>query len=163
MPVTQDTGGPTTAFSGDLHTIPAETAHVASALSTPATVALLVRRPAWLSIVVGKLDGLALLEENWDSYGGSRVDRKSVDHAREFISYLASVQNVTEPAVGGSPDGNVGFSWDHGAWSLDVEVLPCGRYDYVYLDERDRSKDLEASARDGFEFVERLTQWTERR
>ena len=67
---------------------------------------------------------------------------------------------VEKPAVGATPDGHIGFSWDEGAWSLDAEILPTGRIEYVYLDERDSAQDREAVALDWAELLEMLTQWS---
>ena len=65
---------------------------------------------------------------------------------------------VAEPAVGASPEGHVGFSWDEGAWSLDAEVLPDGRIEYVYLDEQDSAKDRDTTTRLWTDLLELLTQ-----
>ena len=52
-----------------------------------------------------------------------------------------------EPAVGATPDGEPGLSWDGGAWSLDVDIARSGFFRYVYIHDQDESKDVEASTR----------------
>lgn len=66
---------------------------------------------------------------------------------------------VDEPAVGATPDGEAGLSWDGGPWSLDVDVTRDGRYEYVFLDDRDSTLSIEASTRDKDDLLIRLTTW----
>jgi hypothetical protein len=124
-------------------------------------VAIRETQPKWLRDSLRKLQELATLQENWDSYGASPVNANSVVRAQELVCYLARFVGVDEPAVGATPEGHVGFSWDEGAWSLDAEVLPNGRIAYVYLDERDSANDRETTTRRWADLLALLTQLPE--
>ncbi|MGB2986951.1 MAG: hypothetical protein WBE26_13850 [Phycisphaerae bacterium] len=115
--------------------------------------------PTWLPGVITKLSDLAPLEDNWDSYGASPIDPRSISNAQALVQWLAMFIGVDEPAVGASPDGEAGLSWDGGPWSLDVDVSPDGRIDYVYIDDRDAARDVEASTHDPYELLTLLTAW----
>ena len=113
----------------------------------------------WLGRVLDKLQRLATLGENWDSYGAAPVDHDSIREAQKLVEHLAMYVGVDEPAVGATPDGEAGLSWDGGPWSLDVDVTRDGRYEYVFLDDRDSTLSIEASTRDKDDLLIRLTTW----
>lgn len=115
--------------------------------------------PPWLTEVVRKLQDLAILDEDWDSYGAASIDHNSIANSLRLITFLAGFVGVEPPAVGGTPEGHVGLSWDEGKWSLDVEVLPDGRIEYVYLDERDHANDQEVTTINCSSVVALLTRW----
>lgn len=158
--MTKESAGQTVVFAGSYNSVPAEASADAVVLTRPTVFARRAAPPDWLADTIVKLDKLVGLEQNWDSYGASPVDHTSVATAKELIRYLAMFTNVDKPAVGATPDGQVGFSWDEGAWSLDVEVLSDGRFAYVYLDERDGSNDRETATRESSELLPLLTQWS---
>ena len=115
--------------------------------------------PDWLSDVLSQIEGLRNLPPNWDSYGAVPVDPRSISAAREVIARLARYVNVGKPAVGATPDGDVGFSWDVGDWSIDADIAPSGRISYVYLDERDHVNDEDTWTNDPCDLLHLLTQW----
>lgn len=86
---------------------------------------------SWLPDVLAKIDGYATLEKNWDSYGAEPADLWSMEYAHALAMRLSN-DGVAKPAVGLSPDGHIGFSWDEG-WCLDVDCEPDGQFSYVYL------------------------------
>jgi hypothetical protein len=97
----------------------------------------------WLEEATRKIQALALLKENWDSYGASPINPDSIAEALNVVASLANVYDIDAPAVGGSPDGNVGLSWDGGSWSLDAKILPDERIEIIYLDELNPWDDIE--------------------
>lgn len=149
----------TTALGSVLRDIPAELGPDTVALNSAPVFAKHDTPPSWLPQILTRVGALADLGENWDSYGGRAIDGRSIAAAQRLIDHLARFIGVNAPAVSGTPDGGVGFSWDDGDWSLDAEVLRCGRINYVYLDEKDSAKDRETSKTDGNELLELLTQW----
>lgn len=130
-----------------------------TSILSPRTKYALRDAPLWLQETITKLKNLATLQENWDSYGGLPVDRRSIDNAILLITNLASVENVSEPAIGATPDGEAGLSWDGGHWSLDADILPDGRIDYVYTDDRDPSCDVEETTSNPYDLLSLLTAW----
>ena len=116
--------------------------------------------PDWLHEAVKRLQSFESLRENWDSYGAAPIDLDSISGGIALLSRLAMYECVEKPAIGATPDGHVGFSWDEGAWSLDAEVLPTGHVQYVYLDEDDSANDREATALEWVDLLELLTHWS---
>ena len=140
--------------------LPAETqAETAAFFADSPVLARHETRPAWLRTTLEKIGKLLDLEYNWDSYGAEPVHVQSVASARGIISFLAEFVGVEAPTVGATPDGEVGFCWDAGDWSLDAYVTTSGRVSYVYLDERDHARDREGRTSNPWELLELLTGW----
>lgn len=148
-----------TAFDQDTYPVSLQANQETAALSPLPMVATRERPPKWLRDTITKLQNLATLQENWDSYGASPVNADSIFRAQELVCYLAMFVGVDEPAVGATPDGEAGLSWDGGPWSLDVDIAPDGRIDYVYIDDRDSSQDVEMSTRRPHDLLMYLTGW----
>ncbi len=115
--------------------------------------------PAWLDERMDHLRSLLELQDNWDSYGGRAIDRQSVEIATQLLKALAVVEGVEAPTVTASPDGNAALCWDNGRRSLDLEVMPDGRFEYVFLNEDNASKDEEGITHNADGFAELLTAW----
>ncbi len=115
--------------------------------------------PAWLDERIGQLRSLLQLQDNWDSYGGRAIDRQSVEIATQLLKALAVIEGVEAPTVTASPDGNAALCWDNGRRSLDLEVMPDGRFEYACLNEEDASKDEEGITYSADGFAELLTAW----
>ncbi|HUU98808.1 MAG TPA: hypothetical protein VM487_24005 [Phycisphaerae bacterium] len=106
------------------------------------------------------MEQLLALPENWNSYGARPVSHDAAARANEFAAYLSYVVGVVEPAVGATPDGDVGFCWDAGTWSLDVSIDGTGLISYVYLDEENHGNDRDTCTRDIAQLIPLLTQWS---
>jgi hypothetical protein len=69
-------------------------------------------------------------EENWDQYGGAKVDRRVSQFACRFLNALPSA--IPAPEVGLDPDGEISFSWivsrDR---QLSVSLSPEGLLSYA--------------------------------
>lgn len=94
----------------------------------------------WLVSLSKRLDQIALLPDNWDSYGAAPVNGSSIRCAKRLLGELARAGNVPIPTVTAAPSGNVAFAWDGGNWSLDLTIDDTGLIEYVYLaaNESDR-------------------------
>jgi len=149
----------TAVLGSELRNLPAESGSTTMALNPQPVFAKSCTQAAWLPKTSARIAALADLNENWDSYGGHAISGSSITAARHLIDHLAWFIGVQAPAVSGTPDGGVGFSWDDGDWSLDAEIVSSGRIKYVYLDEEDSSNDLEATTVDGNELLELLARW----
>ena len=115
-----------------------------------------------LATCLGEVDRsiqrLALFQEDWNSYGGAPIAPEAIANALRLVQDLARIDGVPAPAVGGTPDGEVGLAWDMGDWSLDLTIDGSGLLHYVYLDEGDSSLDVERSTRNLGEIANYLTQ-----
>jgi hypothetical protein len=105
------------------------------------------------------LERLLLLEENWDSYGASRIDPRSVAYAQRLLTYISHFEGVAAPLATATPDGFAAFCWDDGTRILDVEIEPTGLLRYDYVDRRDRSKNAQGCTQSPMDLVHLLTQW----
>ncbi len=114
--------------------------------------------PEWINDLVSRIDALRALGPNWDSYGASPVNMTTIAHAREIARKLAGFVGVTRPVLSTGPNGEVGFSWDTGKWSLDASVDDEGMITYVYLEEAGR--EVESRTRDPHDLLLFLTHWT---
>lgn len=148
------------AFEGDCLPVPANAGQDGLAFRQRITIAMREAPADWLHDAARKLEKLLILRQNWDSYGALPINHMAVENARRLLTYLAGIQNIDAPAIGGTPDGTVGLSWDEGAWSIDAEVFPSGQIHYVYLDDRTPNNERDTTLSCENELVELLTQWT---
>lgn len=87
--------------------------------------------------VLAEIGRLAKLEEGWDSYGSSVIDRETRATAVKFLRMLSSCRkDLALPVVGPSASGGVVFQW----WLPEREVAAevssdCCRYYAARLDE----------------------------
>jgi len=110
-----------------------------------------VASPDWLEACLARIDRLAALEENWNSYGARKVDPRAIELGKLFVVHLASMHGGIEcPQVAASPDGNPAFSWEwhNHSRELSVEITPGGTIRYSYVDEENPSQDTEGETDD---------------
>ena len=81
----------------------------------------------WLMDALSSLERLRSLGKNWDSYGAAPVNPKSVGCGVVFARHIADFVPVLAPVVTATPEGDVGFCWDTGDWSLDLSIDPSER------------------------------------
>jgi hypothetical protein len=122
-------------------------------------VAFRERPDEWLAGAQQKISDLATLKPNWDSYGALRVSDEAIRCAMSVVTELSKVVSVPEPTIGASPDGEVGFCWDAGNWSLDLTIDAGGVLAYVYLDEKDPMNNREERTRSVQSLLPLLTRW----
>ena len=123
------------------------------------TVAKRSDPPDWWKQTRQEIEDLRDLEENWDSYDAHPIHTVSIILALGAMKYLAGIVGVTQPAVGATPSGQVGLSWDEGDRSLDATIREDGVIRYVYIHESDHSRDFENSTTNVDELVAFLTGW----
>ena len=114
---------------------------------------------AWLGDTLITVKRLRLLEPNWDSYGANPISDDSCCHAEFVLMKLANIANVPKPLVSATPDGDVGFCWDEGFWSLDAWIESTGQITYTYLDETNTANNREEQTDTWQALVPFLTQW----
>jgi hypothetical protein len=86
-----------------------------------------------------RLDELALLSPDWDTYGASALSTSAVEASRRLV--LDTIQTCWRVAgVNGAPsfiapiaDGGVQLEWDGPTGHLEVEVTPQSSLDYLLV------------------------------
>ena len=111
-------------------------------------IALRSEPPSWFTECVDTIKGLEQLQVNWDSYGARAVEPRSIENAVVVLCELARIETVERPTVTASPEGHAALCWDYGDRSLDVEFLPDGQIEYVFMNQKDPSKDDEGIIRE---------------
>jgi hypothetical protein len=91
--------------AGTIRRLPTSSQAVSSL--APAQVAV---SPAWFGRVKKRLNGLASLPLDWDSYGGIPADPRAARLAEEMIEWFA-VDGVPPPDVFANGDGGVQLEW----------------------------------------------------
>src|SRR5690349_14943032 len=81
-----------------------------------------------------RLDQLAALPENWDSYGGARPTPDSILAARSLLLTLCAMdgtslgRRVNPSHIAPLPVGGVQMEWGGMAMDIEVEVSPEGTF-----------------------------------
>jgi len=114
------------------------------------------RAATWLGDALAHVEQLGALPANWDSYGSAPVAMSSIVQACRFVTELAHVPGVMRPAITATPDGEVGFCWDTGRWSLDAAVEPSGAIRYAFV-ASDPPQERESVTRDISDLIPLLT------
>ena len=122
-------------------------------------VAMRTHPDPWLDQALSIVTDLLALEPNWSSYGSEVVKYESVRHAVDVLFWLAHIENVEAPTVTATPDGEVGFCWDAGDWSLDAWVETAGRINYVFIDETNHDNDRDTWTDNWQDLLPLLTRW----
>lgn len=90
-----------------------------------------------------RLDEIAQLPDDWDSYGAVRPTTEAVSAAQDLLTALwaglvdAVDQTAVPWAVAPLADGGVQFEWRRQGGAIEVEIAPHGMLNYlVERDER---------------------------
>ena len=89
--------------------------------------------PDWLYSVLDKLQSIALLPPDWDSYGGAPL---TFDAALASLKFLAKYlsESAMEPSVVPSSTGGIQLEWHRHAGDLEVSFSPDGSYTVFFMD-----------------------------
>lgn len=89
--------------------------------------------PDWLYSVLDKLQSIAMLPPDWDSYGGAPL---TFDAALASLYFLARFlpESAMEPSVVPSSTGGVQLEWHRHAGDLEVSFSPDGSYTAFFMD-----------------------------
>jgi hypothetical protein len=86
--------------------------------------------PAWLPAVVAKLDELANLPPNWNSYRATRMRRPSMLAALQLLLAVMH-DNTPSPAVVPTNRGTILLEWHKRGVDLEIDVLGPDRFHVV--------------------------------
>jgi len=88
-----------------------------------------------------RLDELARLGEDWDSYGGKPPTAIAISTAHDLLAGIAERWTGSDPdllwAMAPLSDGGVQLEWRAGVGAIEVEIDPTGRLSYLV--ERDEA------------------------
>ena len=92
--------------------------------------------PDWLVSVLRKLNEIAALPGNWDSYGAAPVDQRSLEHSLELIlKIMEDNEMLPPPRVSATVRGGVGFEWRSEGKDLEIELEGPFRVHAYFFDE----------------------------
>lgn len=103
-------------------------------------------QPSILTRSLDRLDELAALSDDWDSYGGSRPTDASVRAARTLlltvsITFGAALGRAVNPThISPLPVGGVQLEWEGDQKDLEVEVGPDGGFAYLLVDRTEPTR-----------------------
>jgi hypothetical protein len=83
---------------------------------------------------LNKVRELALLSENWDSYGSRPIQPMAIEKTVEILFSLSN-SNLPQPLIFPVPGGGLQLEWQNEECELEVEVLPDGSVEYLMVDE----------------------------
>ncbi len=81
--------------------------------------------------VEDRIEQLAGLRDNWDSYGARQLDRELLERVRSFVSNLCR-QGVPLPSLVPSSSGSVVAEWRDDELTVEIEIDPEGG-DWVHV------------------------------
>ena len=96
-------------------------------------VELVGEEPDWLYSVLDRLQGLATLPQNWDSYGGSRLTFEATLAALDFMARFLS-EHAKEPTIVPASSGGVQLEWHRHVGDLEVTFSPEGALSAFFVD-----------------------------
>ena len=111
-----------------------------------------ILRPAF-----ARLDELAKLERDWDSYGALPLTSTALDHAAEILRNAAKrfgehlSERVAPYTVMPIADGGVSLEWRGANSDLQLDVGPSGALSYLLIDRRESERRFE----EGYDLTDR--------
>ncbi|MBZ5629579.1 MAG: hypothetical protein LAO06_12015 [Acidobacteriia bacterium] len=85
---------------------------------------------SWVPEVLEKIEHLAQLPPDWDSYGSARLQPAAIKGACRFL--LEAPSNILPiPHVTLVPGGGLGFHWQVENRDLELEFKPTGTVEYL--------------------------------
>jgi hypothetical protein len=76
--------------------------------------------PAWVEPTMSAFIGVQMLPDNWDSYGGRKINR---DIISQSLSVLALIMEATSPPPSVVPMGNGGLQLEWHRKQQDLEIV----------------------------------------
>ncbi|MGB8478385.1 MAG: hypothetical protein WCE63_06045 [Acidobacteriaceae bacterium] len=100
--------------------------------------------PAWVEPTISAFVGIQKLSENWDSYGGKRINRDSINQS---LRTLAMIMKTDSPAPSVVPlgDGGIQIEWHRRQQDLEI-VFSADEAPQFYYQNRATGKLDEGSA-----------------
>ncbi|KAA6463359.1 hypothetical protein DYQ86_08640 [Acidobacteria bacterium AB60] len=100
--------------------------------------------PGWIAPTAKALSGLLNLSENWDSYGGARIQEAIVVRALILLTQILGI-NSPAPSVVPLSDGGIQLEWHRKQQDLEIVFPADALPTYFYCDRHSGIED-EATA-----------------
>lgn len=88
----------------------------------------------WLRSARKKLEELAALPQNWNSYGSRPIQPEAIETTANLLSDLAKIK-MPEPQIFPVSGGGIQLEWENSKCELEIEVLPDKSIEYLIVDE----------------------------
>lgn len=86
----------------------------------------------WLPSRLERLDEIAGLEGNWDSYHALPISPEAIDTGRRVLAVIAMLTEISPnlaAQVVPTVDGGVQMEWHEGGWNAEISIEPDGKLD----------------------------------
>ncbi len=103
-----------------------------------------------------RLDELARLQRDWDSYGSPPLQPAALGAASRALA-VAVEENAPLPFIGPVAGGGVQFEWEAGGRALEITLLPDGAVEYLAV-ENGREHEARIDREPGL-MVRALVRW----
>ncbi|CAN5570107.1 hypothetical protein BH11PLA2_BH11PLA2_36230 [soil metagenome] len=132
--------------------------HMSAKKSTStSTLAVVVIEKAWVRVAIAKLEKIGRLKHDWDSYGGSPLDKKTQDSTYKLIMSIDD-QELPNPHMELGSDGSVQMEWQKDNKELDFGIHGDSTVEFIksYDDQIIETGSTGITIGDG---VRPLTEW----
>ena len=89
--------------------------------------------PKWMDVTVSRLESLARLSEDWDSYGASRVESSRIQQAYNLLQSTMD-EDTPAPILVPTPEGSIQMEWHTLGIELEVSLLSDTDLDVCFED-----------------------------
>ena len=90
-------------------------------------------KPEWIDPVMSRLESLALLQADWDSYGAKPVELTRLAQAYDLLQYIMH-DDTPAPILVPIPSGSIQIEWHTLEVELEVSLLSATELDVCFED-----------------------------
>jgi len=113
---------------------------------------------SWSRSARERVQELARLEENWNTYGSPRISDSAVSETLQLLTDIARL-GMPEPKIVPVSGGGLQLEWANGVSEIEIEIFPDKSIQYLLLDSQGEMLDGRIHRReDAAEFAP-LTAW----
>ncbi|HWQ36013.1 MAG TPA: hypothetical protein VNQ79_24435 [Blastocatellia bacterium] len=88
----------------------------------------------WLRKAQKRIQELAALPENWDSYGSRPIQPAAIKGAGDLIALLSQLRSA-QPEIFPVPGGGIQLELHNRQREIEIEILPDGNIEYLITDD----------------------------
>ncbi|TXL69379.1 hypothetical protein FHP25_39210 [Vineibacter terrae] len=111
--------------------------------------------PDWMREVLARLNQVARMPENWDTYGAVPVNQRTLEHSLLVLTKLMPASRYL-PRILASTHGGVLLQWDDGRRELEISVDAPMRGSVYYTDHESGDEDEEQLSLDLKPVIQRV-------
>ncbi|SCZ52899.1 hypothetical protein [Thiohalomonas denitrificans] len=91
--------------------------------------------PHWIKRAISRLERIAALPQNWDSYGALTIASENIKVVIEALMGLCSA-GTPEPSIVPTPSGGVQIEWHTNGIDLEIEVVRPTQIEVLFEDHK---------------------------